>query len=289
MKFRAFGTTFDSGFETLFPDSTDEATEVIDRISSFELRGELIHDAHDFEAGPRLQVFDDPTFRTIRYRDFTARISAGAIQVAHDGDDIGWITRVFERVILPIAMLYWNSDWFALHGSAVSTDRATLFCGESHAGKSTAALEMMQRGARLITDDLALIDGNHHVSGAAATLRSWDAIDRRHVSFDDLVAPETTKRWYRFDDTVAQLHPTPLKQIVVLSIDETFRFTPLLGAQRAAAILNQTFGFTAEPPTDRAARFAAVTALVRDTDIFSCTIPKSDDRQAYYDELWSHL
>jgi hypothetical protein len=47
---------------------------------------------------------------------------------------------------------------FALHASAVSIDgRAVAFLGPKHAGKSTLAFALVQRGARLVADDALVI------------------------------------------------------------------------------------------------------------------------------------
>jgi len=69
----------------------------------------------------------------------------------------------------------------ALHASAVAIDgRAIAFLGSKHAGKSTLAMALVRRGARLLTDDTLVLrfDGGAggHVWATAGVqrLRLWD-------------------------------------------------------------------------------------------------------------------
>jgi len=80
------------------------------------------------------------------------------------------------RVIAFVALA---GGGLALHASAVCIDgRAVALLGPKGAGKSTMALALVQRGARLITDDTLVLrfdeHGNAWASPGVQRLRLWD-------------------------------------------------------------------------------------------------------------------
>jgi hypothetical protein len=67
----------------------------------------------------------------------------------------------------------------ALHASAVSVDGSAIaFLGPKHAGKSTIAMALVRRGARLLTDDTLVVrfgaDGLPWASPGVQRIRLWD-------------------------------------------------------------------------------------------------------------------
>jgi hypothetical protein len=67
----------------------------------------------------------------------------------------------------------------ALHASAVSVDGSAIaFLGPKHAGKSTLAMALVRRGARLLTDDTLVVrfgaDGLAWASPGVQRIRLWD-------------------------------------------------------------------------------------------------------------------
>jgi HPr Serine kinase C-terminal domain len=61
---------------------------------------------------------------------------------------------------------------FPLHASCVAVDgKAVLFCGPTGAGKSTAAIQLIMRGYRLVADDVSVIDV--HATGGPLVLPAF--------------------------------------------------------------------------------------------------------------------
>jgi hypothetical protein len=63
------------------------------------------------------------------------------------------------------------SDGWLLHAAALEIDgRAFVFAGPSGAGKTTLTLALLERGHRLLTDEMVWIDRDGHVRGLARAL-----------------------------------------------------------------------------------------------------------------------
>lgn len=75
-------------------------------------------------------------------------------------------------------------NYFLLHGSCVTKDgKAILITGDSGAGKSTLAAEFLSQGWKLLTDDVAVVNGIEEgkpmVQASYPSQKLWqDAIDR---------------------------------------------------------------------------------------------------------------
>lgn len=66
----------------------------------------------------------------------------------------------FLRVLMnyPIACVMFQRGYFTLHASAVSfRDKVLMFCGDSLSGKSSIAAKFINLGAKLITEDSAIL------------------------------------------------------------------------------------------------------------------------------------
>lgn len=63
----------------------------------------------------------------------------------------------------------------ALHGSVIKIgDQAIVFSGESGSGKSSIARGFIEKGYQLLSDDLALINGDHFVIPSFPSQKLWD-------------------------------------------------------------------------------------------------------------------
>jgi len=115
---------------------------------------------------------------------------------------------------------------FPLHASAVSIDgRAVAFCGVSGAGKSTTAAHLVQRGHRLLSDDVCAIDtgqGDPRVFPTFPRLKLWqDSLASISVSEEGMERnrPGQSKFHYRRQDDFSAA-PTPLAAIFLLARSE---------------------------------------------------------------------
>lgn len=113
---------------------------------------------------------------------------------------------------------------FALHASAVEIDgRAVLFSGRCGAGKSTLAAGFLKRGARLISDDIAVIEqigGRFFALPAFPLLKLWpDSL--QSLGYDaahfPTIRPRVGKK--RMDVTHMNKAPVALGAIYFLSTE----------------------------------------------------------------------
>lgn len=82
-----------------------------------------------------------------------------------DGYEAAWPDRahavgdLLSRFMLGLFTRVTARGIYAIHAGAVERDgRAVLFSGRSGAGKTTLALSLLQRGFRLLSDDLAIVE-----------------------------------------------------------------------------------------------------------------------------------
>ena len=164
----------------------------------------LLHCALDHPGGPTLRVFDASPHALICYGGWRVRVGdAAGITYAPQPEQLQVVAleHLIERVALPLHLLWRGPSHVALHGSAIGwAGRAWALLGDSGVGKSTSAHAMIAQGARLLTDDLCLIDADAPAMLAGApTIRLWrEALPEalRHAE----VTPDGRKRWFRLPD-----------------------------------------------------------------------------------------
>lgn len=97
-------------------------------------------------------------------------------------------SEIVERVLSPWMVLTRREEVLALHGGALASadgTRAWILMGESGAGKSTAALELVKhKGMLLLSDDMALVDVQKmRVLPGPWVVRMWgDASKGEHIA-----------------------------------------------------------------------------------------------------------
>jgi hypothetical protein len=125
-------------------------------------------------------------------------------------------------VLRPVmGALFHQLGLFALHGSAVATERgAVVFCGHSGAGKSTLAAAFHQRDYRVLADDQTVIDSDKTRPVVRPTypsvyLRpdSLEALEREKVESDRV---RQTVEKYRVSIGSASGESVPLRQVYFL-------------------------------------------------------------------------
>jgi hypothetical protein len=149
-----------------------------------------------------------------------------------------------------LSILLHQRKLFALHCSGIHTERgAVLFAGNSGAGKSTLVSAFLQRGYKILADDMLALTFDEHgqlvvlpgfpqvklwADAAAALGRSTDGLRRVVPEYDKFIAPEIAK----FDPT-----PAPLRAMYFLRTHNApeFLLEPLTHTQRFNAMLDNTW------------------------------------------------
>lgn len=294
--YTAFGRTIVSDCAIPFPAASEETSG--DRIEIVENRGacaaeppveaQLLHEVEDFRAGPRLRVLRDGEFVWIDYVGYRFRMlprerTIEYCEVQSDEAGVGF-DGLIERVVLPIFLLFEAPDVVGVHGGSVSLGgRAWAFIGDSGAGKSTTARVLVEEGAKLVADDLTLVDvAEQSVLPGCPAVRLWEEEGAVPLAVED--RPESslrTKRWFRFPDVCTASEPTPLGGIFVLDAQPADAeiaeptFTKVGGQEAFALLMAQTFDISNPEPEWSRRRFAAVATLARSVPIYRYTYARS--------------
>lgn len=100
-----------------------------------------------------------------------------------------------------MALLFLERGLNVIHGAAVRyRDKTIIISGNSGAGKSTVTTELIRRGAKLITDDQAVISFENGepviIPGYPSQKLCEDAARRNELEIDELVKVDDTKNKY---------------------------------------------------------------------------------------------
>jgi hypothetical protein len=166
------------------------------------------------EAGQTPANLDNPTASGVLWQarrgEFLIDVPGAARYLVTGGDKV-----VFEKKpeapperaarflgVAPLAALLYQRGVFACHAAGVATAKgAVLIAGNSGAGKSTLAAALVDRGCRLLADDIAAVEVN------AAGWPTVRATESRIVLWPDAVAqifPRGLPGWWERDP-----EPTP--------------------------------------------------------------------------------
>jgi hypothetical protein len=196
-----------------------------------------------------------------------------------------------------LGFLLLSRGLFAFHGSAVSDgERCWLFIGESGAGKSTTAAALLQRGYRLLADDVSLVGfdeaGQALVYPAFPQIKLWED-SARALALDEQALSLILPDWEKFKLKVSQhfaAEPVPLAAI--------FQLWPVEGGELAVQLLEGVERFAALSPNIykgeaitgyglEKAHFAFCTRLLQELPIYRLERPSGHFNLAAIPELLS--
>ena len=265
-----------------------------------ETPGELVHDVVDFDGVRRLKVWHDGQGEiTFQYGAARALWSLDDREIViDDRDELTLGPEIFlDRVVAPIAIMLEVPSVVALHASSVGDPgaNAAIFIGDSGAGKSTTALELMRRGLEIVADDLVLVDlETTSIWAATPAVRLFDdpatmpeAVDHKEVF------PESHKYWYRLADDTQEQAAIGLEAIYILLPEEGLpqaTVEEVRGQQATVHLLSQAFDLTEATDEWRARRFRNICALARSIPTYMVRYEQSDrGAPAQVDAIAAHL
>jgi hypothetical protein len=194
------------------------------------------------------------------------RMPEGRIDIERESLAVRFTTaeRLLDHAVLhpylafPAAVVSHWSRRLALHAGAVITERgAVAILGDKGAGKSTLVATLAQLGAKVLTDDLLVIDGGDAFAGPRSVdLRPDMAAAAPMVNTVDLGVVGARSR-HRFTPTPVPWS-APLAGIVHLAIGNGLAMTPVPLADRLTTIANVAALGPTTVPTEAA---LALTAL----------------------------
>lgn len=147
-----------------------------------------------------------------------------------------------------IAALLSQRGQLVLHGNAFEVGDGCAICvGESGAGKSTLAARMLQRGHRIIADDVCPVDSAGHAIPGIPRLKLWhEAARELGIETAGLrrVRPNIAKYNVPLGDAF-RLEPAPLRAIYVLTPwnQDRFAIEELAGIAKFQALRTNSYRF----------------------------------------------
>jgi len=138
---------------------------------------------------------------------------------------------------------------FPLHGCTLKAgDQAIILCGSSGSGKSTLARTLVDRGIKILDDNIAVIDldeGKATVRPGYPEIKLWDKDIRKRgeeISAFEKVYPRKPKFAVPLKDHFYPL-PLPIGKVFILqrSPHKTTRISLLHGKDKIKALIEQTF------------------------------------------------
>ncbi len=302
--YRAFGRIVRSDrpipFERAVSTDAEPAlrlTEVPDLSGQLDLDSlDLFHDAEDLPGGPRLRGYRGDGVVVFDHAEFTLRFWLADDRVeyalAEERDDAFRFGLMVERFAVPLYILFTSDEAIGVHGGAVALDgphgkQGWSFLGPSGAGKSTTARTLLDHGARLIADDLTLIDtARQVVLPGCPAVRLWEEEGAVGQAIHDVQLMETTaKRWYRLGPSYVQNDPIALGGLIVLDPlpagegAPSFEFARLRGQEAFAAVMKQVFNFSDPPPEFATRLFRSTKDLISHVPVLRYRYRRSADGQ----------
>ncbi|MFO7658950.1 MAG: hypothetical protein R6W78_17965 [Bacteroidales bacterium] len=137
-----------------------------------------------------------------------------------------------------------------LHGSAVLyKDKGIVFSGSSGAGKSTIAAAFIEKGAKLLADDISLIgfnDNKAQVIPAFPGMKIWeDSLKALGKKPDEYNPIRKNLKKYLYPVPKFHTKEAALSHIFIMSAHnlDTFEITNLRGIEKFNALKNNTYFF----------------------------------------------
>lgn len=158
---------------------------------------------------------------------------------------------------LGLAAILYQRNTLPLHANAIETGRgAVIIAGDSGAGKSTLSLAFLQRGFRILTDDICALtmEGGPVVQPGIPRLKLWaDVLHRLGAPGDERlsggaggalerVRPELEKYGVPLADRFCD-RPTPIHKIYILEpkLNRELSLRPVSGSAKLDALRQQLF------------------------------------------------
>lgn len=135
---------------------------------------------------------------------------------------------------------------FLLHGNAIEVDGRCLICvGPSGVGKSTLATRFVQRGFRILADDVVPIDPDCRAIPGFPRLKIWqESAERLDIATEGKtrVRPGLEKFSLPITDSFCD-RPLPVRWIYLLGVGllDRFEVSPISGMQRFAPLRANTY------------------------------------------------
>ena len=145
-----------------------------------------------------------------------------------------------------LGALLFQRGYLVMHGNAIRIDDRCMICvGRSGAGKSVLAAGFMQRGYRILADDVVPIDPNQRAVPGFPRIKLWqDAVAKLNIDTSRMrpVLPAIQKFNCPIEQSFGE-KPLPVRWVYILGssgIDET-AIEPIHGMARFQPLYDNTY------------------------------------------------
>lgn len=148
-----------------------------------------------------------------------------------------------------MSILFHQKGLFTLHGSAVTRDNeAIIFTGKSKAGKSTFAHIFQEKGYKLLTDDVCLIeriDSDDFIVRPAIPLLSLraDVVENLNLRSEKLheIGYRNEKFGYRVNHNFENV-PSVIRTIIeIVECDDELEIINYMGIEKVSSLIRNTY------------------------------------------------
>lgn len=229
-------------------------SDVLIRLGSVAPRGRLV-----WQIGDPMPI---SCYRDERWTIFIwpgVRFAISSDKVVVDAQNLELAAHLLLHVIWSIVLD--ERGQASLHGSAVERNgQAIAVLGQSGSGKSTAVLALLDRGWRLLSDDLLAFTGNGQVIPGPPFVR---LTDDRAAGRAGGIDSGGKLRYY----PDASPSPAPLAAIVVHD-EQYVEPRQLFGTQALDALLRQVYFFLPPQPGQTQRRYALALDLIEHVPVY---------------------
>lgn len=196
------------------------------------------------------------------------------------------LEHLYYNQVLPLAVS--NAGQLVLHASAVAVDgHALVFLGESGRGKSTLAASFARHGYPFLTDDGLFIQQSgdrFYAQPGYPGVRLWDDSEASVLGTSarrDAPVSYTLKSRFLCGEQLPRFdRPLPIARFFLLgdAAVNTVSFQPVAAADALIALVRNSFLLDIEEKDLLSRHFAELTALLRDTGLWTLDYPRSFER-----------
>lgn len=153
------------------------------------------------------------------------------------------------------ALMLTQRGKIVIHGSTLlMDDKAVMICGDSGAGKSTLSMELINKGAKLMSDDISVIDGNaddgycYVYAGFPEQKLCKDAALARGLDIDKLdYVNEDKEKYSLIRNDIFEDSPRKVEGMIVIKKSNkedngnSIRCNEIVGAEKVNSIIHNFF------------------------------------------------
>ena len=205
------------------------------------------------------------------------------IRISNMGNNPNYILRNCYLTGLAMAVALTQKKFVPLHGSVLEkSGSALVLTGMSGSGKSSTTLELMKRGYRFMSDDLAVVEPDDMLvfPGFPMQRLCRDAVSREGLDFNELIylGERKDKFGCLLEPTKYLDQPRKIKAVILLKVGNQLQVEKVKGIRKVELLVQNTFcGVIYEKAGISKEMLKKYFKLAGEIEVFEVTRPQSGD------------